>query len=1030
MAKPEQSAVVQGMFVDVRRFRPVVPDTVLGAELDAAKNDLQTLMPSLKALELREAARLAADYLAWFDLLHPTHRDAALAQLRSDMGDPAKALSRLQFALAFDARNFDPTPIAKYLEKRAEFGGLKEDELRGALILAMREGPAAVAALIAKHRAHLNETFDRVELAKIETHALAMAGDATGARKVLDENRSRFDEVSVKRLDAEIATAEGADPVTQYKEAYESTKAPDALRVLVGALLDNKDFVALGSYAEKLYAVTNDPRDIVLAAKAYAQAGESADFVRVFEAHTFINSDDRELARYYGWQLFRRGRLKEAEHVAADIRTNAPMFRDLNLEIAIAIETGQWESLALPIAAFLDPTINATGPALIRAAHLSHATGQGPLMDLIAAAVAKGGSDPRVLLGAYMLYIEEGLEDLKAEAHDWFRRALDLSGSEGPIKRFELKEVLAQQVEWNEHTRRVNEGITSGDIPFVVAAPGLRTTIIDLILRNFVRNSTLSDPRRRAAIPVFSGRRGVARTGEAHRLALDLTSLLVLGWLGLLPKVIDSYPEIVLAAGTLTELFEGRTRIRQFQKSRLERAQKLQNEIARGRIKVHRSPAQARDSLVEEVGVELASLLRVAESENGIVLRPAPVHKPGLTDQRDADMSAYGCRVADMHALLDALSDAGILNQADELTAKSYFGVQDRGWPSSAKLDFARPLYIDGLALVYLETVNLLEPVLNSFNEVYIDSNVEQESAALIEHDKHTTEVLHIVDGIRDSIRKAHPSGKIIFGPRRAATNKDNDNEDDEDAFDGMQVASTVHLLSDLMRSDLISFDDRALNKELFGTDQTGHRARMVNSLDFIEELCGRGVISEDERRALRYRLRIAGASLVPVDKDEVVAAARRNRHGESPEFRAIRESIVLPRVAELPRFPAEVPWFASVSTAIRCSIAQIWLDEKDAARAANLAGALLDLLPKAEDWIERWEGQPPPGWVEAVTTVELAMLSLPVEISEQATLKAYNAWLDAHVLKPLKQRSPSTYAAVVRQLSSFVNDAPEASDE
>jgi hypothetical protein len=1025
MATPEQSAVFQGMFVDVRRFRPVVSDSVLGAELDAAKSDLQRLLPSLKELELREAARLAEDYLVWFDLLHPAHRNAALAQLRNDMSDPAKALPRLQFAFAFDPNGFDPTTIAQYLERRAQFGGLKEEELRAALILAMHEGPAEVAALVAKYRAQLNETFDRIELAKIEIHARAMAGDATGARKILDENKSQFDDVAVRRLSAEIATAEGADPVTQYKEAYESTKTPDALRVLVGALLDKGDFLALGSYAEKLYAATSDPRDILLAAKAYAQAGEAADFVRVFEAYPFIKAKDWDLSRYYGWQLLNRGQLKQAEQVADEIRSNAPSLRDLNLEIAIAIETGQWESLAQPIAAYLDPAVDATGPALIRAAQLSQASGQGPLMDLIAAAVAKGGSDAQVLLGAYMLYIEEGLEDLRTEAHDWFQRALDLSGSDGPIKRFELKDVLAQQVEWNEHTRRVNEGMTSGDIPFVVAAPGLRTTVVDLILRNFVRNSALADPRRRAAIPVFSGRRNPARTEGVKRLALDLTSLLVLGWLGLLPKVIDAYPEVVLPAGTLTELFEGRTRIRQFQKSRLERAQRLQNEIARGRIKVHRAPAQARDGVVEELGVELASLLRVADAENGIVLRPAPVHKPGSSGQRDADMSAHANRVADMHALLQVLTDAGMLSQSDELTAKRYFAVQDRGWPSSAKPDFLRPLYIDGLALVYLEAVNVLEPVLNNFKEVNIDSSTEQESSALIEHDKHTAEVLRIIDAIRDAIRKALPSNKIIFGPRRAALK-----DADDDEPDRMLVASTIHLLSNLMKSDLVSLDDRALNKEPFGVDPTGHRARMVNSLDFIEELRARGIITEEKRRALRYRLRIAGAALVPVDKDEVVAAAQRNRRSESPEFRAIRESIALARAAEVPRFPAEVPWFAFVSMAIKGAIAQIWIDEKDSARAASLATGLLELLPKAEDWVERWEGQPPPGWVGAVTNVGIASLSLPVEIPDQDTLKAYNGWLERQVLKPLKAYSPSTYQAVVTQLRFLVNDASEVDDE
>jgi hypothetical protein len=241
-----------------------------------------------------------------------------------------------------------------------------------------------------------------------------------------------------------------------------------------------------------------------------------------------------------------------------------------------------------------------------------------------------------------------------------------------------------------------------------------------------------------------------------------------LGWIGLLPKVLEAYPEIVLPANTLTELFEGRRRIRQYQKSRLERAQRLQNEIARGRIKVHRSPAQARDSVVEEVGSELAALLRVAEAEDGIVLRPAPIHKPGLGDQRDADVTPFAARLADMHALLDVLNNAGLVKASDEVTAKRYFGVQDKGWPQSAKPELARPLYIDGLALIYLDTVNLLQPVLSNFKEIYIDASTEEESAALIEHDLYTSEVLRVIDSIRNAIRKAHQTDKFIFGPRQS----------------------------------------------------------------------------------------------------------------------------------------------------------------------------------------------------------------------------------------------------------------------
>jgi hypothetical protein len=128
-------------------------------------------------------------------------------------------------------------------------------------------------------------------------------------------------------------------------------------------------------------------------------------------------------------------------------------------------------------------------------------------MDLIAAAVSKAGDDPNVLMGAYFLFVEQGLEEERPESHEWFQKALAGSGPDGPIQRFEIKELLTQQTEWDRHTRFVSEKVVSAEFPLAVAAPGLRTTIVDLVLRNVIRNSAISDGRRRTAIPLFAGRR-------------------------------------------------------------------------------------------------------------------------------------------------------------------------------------------------------------------------------------------------------------------------------------------------------------------------------------------------------------------------------------------------------------------------------------------------------------------------------------------------------------------------------------------
>jgi hypothetical protein len=72
---------------------------------------------------------------------------------------------------------------------------------------------------------------------------------------------------------------------------------------------------------------------------------------------------------------------------------------------------------------------------------------------------------------------------------------------------------------------------------------------------------------------------------------------MVAGYLGLLPRILQAYTEIVIPAGALHELFEGRTRIRQFQKSRIERAKQVQHAIARGQLKVLPPSATLRDAL-------------------------------------------------------------------------------------------------------------------------------------------------------------------------------------------------------------------------------------------------------------------------------------------------------------------------------------------------------------------------------------------------------------------------------------------------
>jgi hypothetical protein len=1003
-----QGIVFLGIPLAVRSLQPAVTPQELAKHLDGTIADFERLLPIARDLELPQALQIAEACLIWARLLDPMRRDRALSQLKSVTDDPTRVLPVVQFLLAFDPE-FDPSPIAEWLKRREAFGGLSEDELRAALILQLHgDEPIRLSELIAKYRPRYQKLLGEALTLSIEVQALAQAKDSTSARMRLQEGRSMLDGPAVAMLETEITKAEGADPVKEHLRLYETTRTADALRALVDALHRKGDHLALGKYAEILFAETGDRRDLGLAAHAYARARDFPDFVRIVESHDFL-LDDLEIKRAYGWQQWQLGKLKEATLVCNELRESGRAHRDLNLEIAIAIDSGNWEMLAAPLATYLTEAGGHDAATLLRAANLAQVSGYGSFEELLNAAVAKGPDDPQVLVGAYTVAVEGGLEDRRQDVHDWFRKALDASGEGGPVQRFELKELLNRQLEWREQSRKINEAIVQGDMPLVVAALALRTTIVELVLGNLTRNVSLNDARKRTAIPLFSGRRVPARLHEAKRIALDITAVMVLGWLGMLPKVLGTFAEVLLPGGLLFDLFEGHRRLRQFQRSRLARAQQVL-EVIRNGLRIVPTSVGPADPLAKEVGIDLAGLLHLAEADGGVVIRPAPVLRLGLDARTPADMSRFAPRLADMYALLRALRSMGAIDQATDEAAERYFRMQDTGWPSSPSILRQTPLYLDDLAVSYLQTTQLLPTVVQAFDAVYVHTSVQEEAASLLELDKHNDELSRTVNNIREAIRRGFQIGTVTFGPRRP----------DGDADVGFE-SSTLHLLADLHAVDFAVIDDRSLNKELYASDQEGNRVNVSTTLDVIEDLAARGILSEPDRRVARHRLRSAGATLVAVDAAEIVSALQRSGDEESAEFRGIRDSANFVRAKKIARFPAEAAWFSSFMNATKTAIMDIWKQEPDTDRAAGLADMVLDLRPNISDWEPCWEGNAPPNWTEAMSRIFTASLALPLEITDAASLSAYAAWLDERVLRDLRATAPERYTGIVEYIRSLV---------
>jgi hypothetical protein len=86
--------------------------------------------------------------------------------------------------------------------------------------------------------------------------------------------------------------------------------------------------------------------------------------------------------------------------------------------------------------------------------------------------------------------------------------------------------------------------------------------------------------------------------------------------------------------------------------------------------------------------------------------------------------------------------------------------------------------------------------------------------------------------------------------------------------------------------------------------------------------------------------------------------------------------------------------------------------------------------VPRPEDWVGRWDGQPPPEWTMAVNRVIKASLALPFELSgNQQAIQAYNEWLERSVLAPMRATEPESYAALVDHVKSFILDSWNRND-
>ena len=165
--------------------------------------------------------------------------------------------------------------------------------------------------------------------------------------------------------------------------------------------------------------------------------------------------------------------------------------------------------------------------------------------------------------------------------------------------------------------------------------------------------------RRRVVVPIVAADRPVTEVDEEWTVGIDVTSIMVLQYLGILGSVLESYRHVKFSPYIFEHFFRERTEARFHQPSRIRAARKVLKMHGRKRLKVLEVAQRPPRSLFKEVGMETAEVLQSAKSEGAIVVCVLPIYSAGSLMQKQADVSNYKDRIISLSSFIEWLYNTG-----------------------------------------------------------------------------------------------------------------------------------------------------------------------------------------------------------------------------------------------------------------------------------------------------------------------------------------------------------------------------------
>ena len=969
-----------------------------------------------RQLDCPLAARANDEYALWLELRDPAQREHGKNRLQEKLRDPITSLGYVHYALNFGIKlNLDA--VERDIDRNIAInGGMTLEAATARFALAFTKPTAEEAAsYIARHFNQLATHVDPKLMQYRQIELFSHAGLIERANAVLDQLLEKGipaeEESTLRRI---ISGFQENDRIDSCKAEYETTGSLSDLIILVAELEKHEHWDALCEFGRRLFDETGSIRDAERLVNAFNNTHRSEALVEFLNKNSELFAQSMYLQMSYAWGLYNEGALLESRATLEKLSDDTESKNYRSLQSCLGIAIGDWDSLSSYVASEYKNRDNRSAHDLMKAAQLSLHIGSPHAKGLVFAAAAKADEDAAILAAAYFVSTSAGWEDDPQVIH-WLERAAELSGDDGPLQRMSVKDILEKKPEWDRRESETWKLLAQGKMPIFMAAQSLNRTLIDLTTFTALANLTKIDPRRRSAIPAYSGMRLPLQFDlRGKKVAIDATALLTLSFLKILDETLDVFETVYIPHATLGWLFEEGQKAAFHQPSRIANARRLRDMLATDVLEKFTSSTVASSDLSVQVGDELAALIAEAEKvregddTQHVVVRPAPVHRLASLMGEEADLSGHSAVLSSCLAIVAKLREKAQITANEEKRARAYLQLHEKHWPDQPDITDGATLYLDGLAITYLLHLGLLGKLKDAGLRAEVSPRAVSDADALISYERIFGEVKGVVERIRASLNSRIESEQVRVSGRR-----------EYDGVEGNSILEhpTANIIAQTPHCDAVIVDDRFINQHS-NINSGGTLAPLLSTLDLLDALVSAAVISNDDRLEYRTRLRRAGYFFVPINEEEVEQCLRTSdvvdgKVVETAELKAIRESILRVRMCDWLQLLNETPWLDAMLKAFIAVLKKLWQDGADIDEATARSNWLVDQID-----VRGWAHVLAPENADNLISIgrgKLILLFLtPPSGVQQEVVDAYWRWMKDRILAPVNEQFPDLYVWLV----------------